>query len=114
MNFRPLVSWCSENYGVKGNTPSVTYDLNLEKDGQKGYFDFDRNLICVNANLSTAQLIQTVLHEYQHYRKHSVEDFEKYYNLGHDYDNHPMEAEAEEIAQRDWQMCLAETLWRKH
>jgi len=114
MNFRPLVKWCAEKYGEKEVLPSATYDFNLDEDGQKGYFDFDRNLICINPTLGTTQIIKTVLHEYQHYVRHNVEDFEKHYNEGCAYVDHPFEREAEEIAQRDWTLCLAQTLWRKY
>jgi hypothetical protein len=47
-----------------------------------------------------------VIHEYQHYLKHSVKEFEKHYNLGHTYADHPFEIEAEEIALRDLDECL--------
>jgi hypothetical protein len=100
-----IMNWCIFKYGITKSraVPCVLYDPDLKHDG---WYNFARDTIFLRIGLSTTELIKTVIHEYQHYLKHSVKEFEKHYNLGHTYADHPFEIEAEEIALRDLDECL--------
>ena len=42
---------------------------------------------------SKKHIVQTLIHEYQHYLQ-SPRWFQRYYNMGYRYDNHPYEVSA--------------------
>jgi len=100
-----IMNWCIFKYGITKSrpVPCVMYDPNLEDNG---WYNFSKDTIFLRVGLSTTELTKTVIHEYQHYLKHSVKAFETHYNLGRSYTDHPFEIEAEETALRDLNECL--------
>jgi hypothetical protein len=99
------MNWCIRTYGFikTRSVPIVRIDSDLTK--VDGWYNFYEDTIFLQKELSLPKLIKTVIHEYQHYLKHSVKEFEYYYNVGYDYTNHPFEIEAEKIAKKDWIKC---------
>ena len=46
-----------------------------------------------------------MVHEYQHYLQ-PTGWYQRYYDMGHTHQTHPYEIEAEEIAERDYQLFM--------
>ena len=67
--------------------------------------DLENSLIIYPNHIHTYDdLIETVIHEYQHYLQ-SPTWMERYYNMGYDYQTHPYEVQAEKVAKRDKNLC---------
>ena len=68
---------------------------NKKEDDTEGEFVFQDNEIVIYypAMKSKKHIIQTLIHEYQHYLQ-SPRWFQRYYNMGYKYDNHPYEISA--------------------
>ena len=66
-----------------------------EEDGCHAEFDrTDNSIVIYYPNMkSRKHIIQTLVHEYQHYLQ-SPSWFKRYYNMGFRYDNHPYEIAA--------------------
>ncbi len=63
----------------------------------KHVFDREKNIIVIYypKMSSKKQIIETLIHEYQHYLQSPVW-MKRYYNIGHTYDSHPYELAAKE------------------
>lgn len=73
--------------------PLVEYDdTSWNLDGE---YDSQENIITIYSESisSKQQLIQTLLHEYQHYLQSPLW-MKRYYTMGHTYESHPYEVEA--------------------
>jgi hypothetical protein len=68
---------------------------NKKEDDTEGEFVFQDNEIVIYypAMRSKKHIVQTLIHEYQHYLQ-SPRWFQRYYNMGYRYDNHPYEVSA--------------------
>jgi len=69
-----------------------------DTDGEQSpHAEFDRidnSIVLYYPNMvSRKHIIQTLIHEYQHYLQSPVW-MERYYNMGYDYNNHPYEVQA--------------------
>ena len=74
------------------------YDRPLKKgeeEDTEGEFVFqDNEIVIYYPNMkSKKHVVQTLIHEYQHYLQ-SPRWFQRYYNMGYRYDNHPYEVMA--------------------
>ena len=68
-------------------------------------YSIENSLIIYPNHIHTYDdLIETVIHEYQHYLQ-SPTWMERYYNMGYDYQTHPYEVQAEKVAKRDKNLC---------
>jgi len=89
-------------------TPYVEYDTSIysrlsgeEDDGSMGDESPDAEYCSVNNEIiiyypqmkSVKQIIQTLVHEYQHYLQ-SPTWMKRYYNMGYNYNDHPYEIQA--------------------
>tara|TARA_B110000858_G_scaffold144978_1_gene164636 strand:+ start:337 stop:726 length:390 start_codon:yes stop_codon:yes gene_type:complete len=66
-----------------------------EEDGCHAEYDrTDNSIVIYYPNMESREhIIQTLVHEYQHYLQ-SPSWFTRYYNMGFRYDNHPYEIQA--------------------
>lgn len=78
-----------------------------ENDSVAG--EYDDNLHEISLNLfysnSIEECVKTMVHEYQHYLQ-PTGWYQRYYDMGHTHQTHPYEIEAEEIAERDYQLFM--------
>jgi hypothetical protein len=100
--------WCLDTYGFSKHHDDVPW-LDFSDDDELGFmgeYSADDNALTIYPNhINTYDdLIETMIHEYQHYLQ-SPTWFERYYNMGHDYKTHPYEVQAETIAKRDKKIC---------
>jgi len=79
-------------------------DINDGEQNPKAEFDLIENVINIYYPeiKSEKDLIQTLIHEYQHYLQCPTW-FGRYYKMGYRYDNHPYELQALE-AEKDWKI----------
>ena len=101
-----------KHYGYSKFNPSLTPYIDLETsiygrlageedDGTTGYespdgeYDNDENVIFIYYPKikSIKHLIETLVHEYQHYLQSPIW-MKRYYTMGYDYGNHPYEVQA--------------------
>ncbi len=103
--YSAILNWCAKTYGSRSNLalPSIYEDCSLENNS--AVYDFDSNIIYIGFPLTNLDLVKIIIHEYQHYLKHSVTEFEALYNKGFNYVEHPLEIEAETIAKNDCFKC---------
>ncbi len=110
-----VYEWCRKKYGrskYNGRYPNIKYRKSdyLCEDAW-GYYDEIDNVIFVNKDKHTniEDLVNTIIHEYTHYKQNIKVDFRvlaKYFDPGTD--AHPLEIEAELVADRDTPQCLKE------
>lgn len=103
-----------KHYGESNHydeTPYIIYDESIydksssrkkEKDETMGEFVFQDNEIVIYwpQMKSKKDVIQTLVHEYQHYLQ-SPSWFTRYYNMGYNYNDHPYEVQAFE-EEKNW------------
>lgn len=110
-----IYEWCKKKYGrskFNGRYPDVYFRKGdyLTEDVW-GMYDCDENYIYINSALvvTLQDLVSTVIHEYTHYKQNMRVDWKvlcKYFDPTTL--DHPLEREAEEIAERDSASCLKE------
>ncbi len=107
-----ILEWCKKRYG-RGVKPYPILEFRkpnyLNGEYAQGEYDYEEDMIYVNSQMHDAldELADTIIHEYVHYRYHAKST---YYQLDRDYnhDDHPMEKQAESIANRDKKKCVQE------
>lgn len=107
-----ILEWCKKRYG-RGVKPYPILEFrkpnHLNGEYAQGEYDYEDDMIYVNSQMhdSLDELADTIIHEYIHYRYHAKST---YYQLDRDYDHddHPMEKQAESIANRDKKKCVQE------
>jgi hypothetical protein len=109
-----IVNWCVKNYGMsKYNKefPTIMYRtgkyIDSDPDEIACYDEIEGIMYIKKENhKSLYQLANTIIHEYTHYKQnlHHYDILSRYIP----YDEHPMEKEANEIANRDVRKCLRE------
>lgn len=103
-----LLGVCKQVYGLSTHYGEVAISMSSQSTSLKGYVEIYGDLCCINIvekNIeSEDDLVQTVIHEYQHSLQGTTEDFEYFFNMGHDYESHPFELEAEKVALRDYDL----------
>ena len=100
---RQVEKWCRTHMGVNGRKkyePVITYYKSLETDSDMGEYRYWDNEIIVYYNNcgSVANLIRTILHEWQH----QLQPMGKYERVLDEvgYEEHPFEKEAEAVEQK--------------
>jgi hypothetical protein len=109
------IDWCVKNMGVnkrrKEKINYLVYSQDMSADGSRnlGCYDPDFNTIGVTYNLckNVRELIETVIHEYQH----SLQPLSYYqkYDRQYGYKNNPLEVEARMVA-----TSLYSKLWEEN
>jgi hypothetical protein len=109
-----VYEWCKKRYRrskYNGRYPDIVYRKSDYITGEDwGYYDEQENLIFISKDKhsSLADLVDTVIHEYTHYKQNIKVDFRilsKYFESD---DQHPLEIEARSTADRDTPICLKE------
>jgi len=102
-----IFDWCVNEYGLSKYQEYIPW-LEIEDDnlGMMGEYESEENTITIYENYikNTDELVETMIHEYQHYLQSPVW-MERYYTMGHTHSTHPYEIQAEEVAQRDKNKC---------
>jgi hypothetical protein len=114
-----VYSWCKKKYGrsrYNGRYPEILFRKPDYLTGEDyGYFDELEKIIFLNKekNETILDLVHTIIHEYTHYLQ-SMHHY-KILSLYHDDDHHPLEIEADSVADRDFEECLSylESLYKK-
>jgi hypothetical protein len=100
-----ILDWCINKYG-----PSIHNDLSTLEIRFRSKLEFfgeycaDDNTIYLNPikHKSLIEWVNTVIHEYTHFRQNIDGMYTKYYSkYGRTYENHPHEVNAHRIADRD-------------
>lgn len=105
-------------YGISNHHdefPYIIYDESIydiqsskkkEKEETQAEFIFDDNEIVIYypQMKSKKHIIQTLIHEYQHYLQ-SPSWFTRYYNMGYNYNDHPYEVFAYN-EEKNWKMFV--------
>lgn len=105
-----VYGWCKKKYGrskYNGRYPDVVFRKGDYYDGEEwGYYDEIDKTIYINRDKheTVEDLAHTIIHEYTHY----LQSMHHYQILAlyHEHDNHPLEIQAEEVANRDLPECL--------
>jgi len=107
-----ILEWCKEKYGRGINRyPILEFRKPDYLNGEynQGEYDYDEGMIYINSNGHTdlVELANTIIHEYAHYRYHAKST---YYELDRNFshDKHPLERDANRIANRDQKKCVKE------
>jgi len=92
-----VFNWCKKKFGpsqLNGPYPKLVF--HKKHKGYAGYYDPWKNEIHVfrDRHRTFMGFIGTVIHEYTHYRYHSVKKQYHKLNKIYSYKNHPMEQEA--------------------
>ncbi len=100
-----ILDWCRENLGRSRffSNESLRIRISTKLKRCIGEFDIEKNCIYVNPkkNDDELDLIATVIHEYVHFKQ----DYEEYERIElqlprrRNYFDHPLEKEAEDLAQ---------------
>ena len=107
-----ILEWCKSKYG-RSNKSYPTLEFRkpdyMNGDQAQGEYEYEDNFIYVNsqAHSNLEDLADTIIHEYTHYRLHK----QRAYNdlaKSHRYSEHPMEKQADSIANRDKKKCVQE------
>ena len=100
---RQVEKWCRTHLGInnrKKYQPVITYYKSMPDDGDMGEYRYWDNEIIVYYNNceSVADLIRTILHEWQH----QLQPMGKYERMlgEHGYEEHPLEKEAEAVEEQ--------------
>jgi Zn-dependent peptidase ImmA (M78 family) len=111
-----IMDWCLQNYGKSKHNrefPEVKYrsaKYMNEDPMTMAYYDEDEGVIFINKDdhKSLKVLVNTMIHEYTHYLQNS----HHYHvlSLYLPYRKHPLEIEADRVANRDTKKCLREIL----
>jgi len=114
-----IYDWCKSKYGrsrYNGRYPDIEFKKSDYYNGEDwGYFEPIDKLIFINRDKheTLEDVVDTIIHEYTHYKQSMFH----YQILAIYLDPHenPLEKQAEEVAQRDSQECLAylQTIFRK-
>ena len=105
-----IYEWCKKKYGrskYNGRYPDIVFRKGDYYDGEEwGYYDEVDKCIYINRDKheTLQDLIDTIIHEYTHYLQnmYHYQIIAKYL----EHDQHPMEIEANAIADRDGIECL--------
>jgi hypothetical protein len=103
-----LLDWCVDKYGMSKYHDDIPWlDFNQDDLGIMGEYQADSNTVIIYPDYikSYDDLVETIIHEFQHYLQ-SPMWFERYYNMGHSYDTHPYEIYAETISSNDKKLLL--------
>lgn len=112
--------WCYFKYGRsiwQTQKIKLSFNSNLNAYGYyKVYENYDNDtdefidetpyiIINPKKHASVEEAMETVIHEYIHHLQR-IENYQSYFKKGYDYDNHPLEEEAERISRFDVAECV--------
>ncbi len=106
-----IFDWCKKTFGlssVNGSYPKLVF--HRKKKDVAGYYDPWKNEIHVfkGKHRTFMGFIGTVIHEFVHYRYHSVKkQYQSLYKI-YSYKNHPHEREANKMERKYKWMCYYE------
>jgi hypothetical protein len=107
-----IFGWCLKTYGkskYNRTFPTIHFKKpdHTNEDCSGVYDEFEHTIFINKEQHDTLDdLVNTIIHEYTHYKQNM-----KHYQilaLYLDNDKHPMEIEAEQVAERDMKKCLKE------
>ena len=93
-----VMNWCKGNVGLNYRRSYLPI-LEWHKRGEDcGDYDFEDNIISIykNQHRSVLEIVETIIHEWVHYRQSRVKYYE--YDEKFGYAGNPLEKEAEKIA----------------
>lgn len=106
------LDWCMQTYGRSKYAPYPTISYRkfkgYEEEDLDGYYEPLENKIVINSDIKNPQdlhyLVETIIEEYVHY----TQSDSQYQKLAEkfDYDDHPFEKQAKDVAKRDSKKCL--------
>jgi hypothetical protein len=105
-----IYQWCKKKYGrskYNGRYPDISFKKADYYTGEDwGYYDEDEQLIFINREKheTIEDLVHTIIHEYTHY-KQSMHHYH-IISIYLDSADHPLEKEADMIADRDSKECI--------
>jgi len=108
-----IMDWCIRKYRFSKHQdfePELAFKESNRYKWRGEYVAEDNEVIVyLRQTRGIAQLVRTIIHEYQHYMQSPVW-YERYSKSGKRYDNHPYEIQANRIERRDWKECLDDIL----
>lgn len=108
-----ILYWCIEEFGrskLNGKYPHVEFDVadDEEEDLMAYYDDFEDTIYLYPAHeglVTLTDLVKTIIHEYAHYRFHSMAEYNvlaKYLP----YNKNPLEKDAVKYEKKYYKKCL--------
>ena len=106
-NALKIFEWCKKTFGVSpinGPYPKLVFH---EKAQYAGLYDPWKNEIhvCKKYHRTILGFISTIIHEFVHYRYHSVKKQYQKLNKMYTYKSHPMEREANKLERKYKWVC---------
>jgi hypothetical protein len=109
-NLKRILNWCKDYYGESKfkniNTLKIYIDDTMDSAGA---YCTSHNAIFINTKVhrSFIDVINTMIHEYTHFRQDIKVMYFKYLKVySFNYENHPYEITARETAERDKRKCF--------
>ena len=106
-----VLQWCIENYPTPKNRSNLYYKINYyeHKKLEGNYCGFNKRIsIYITPEKSIIDVVDTILHEYQHHIEiRTQKDLKIYYKQldSYGYDNHPMEISARKFGKHNRNRC---------
>tara|TARA_R110000868_G_scaffold117446_1_gene311927 strand:+ start:419 stop:817 length:399 start_codon:yes stop_codon:yes gene_type:complete len=118
-NLNKILLWCKETYGVSRfkNINYLTVEIDNTIEDAKGQYCPYSNRIYINPKHHTSfiEVIDTMIHEYTHFKQDIKVMYFKYMNeYSYNYSNHPYEHTANKVAERDRRKCFHELFHKKY
>lgn len=117
-NLEKILSWCKDFYGgskfKKMDTLNVCIDYTMDAAGA---YCTIQNTIFINPihHTSFIGVIDTMIHEYTHFRQDiNVMYFKYFKEYKYSYDRHPYEITATHTAERDKRECFRDVFHKKY
>lgn len=102
-------NWCINKWGAStSSSDELWLSISWQKNDTLGLYDIDENeiIVYVKPHLNIRDLIDTVIHEFTHYRQPMYKYSDILKKTG--YNNHPLEVEAREKAKTYRKECWQE------
>lgn len=117
-NLNKILKWCKENYGESKFKKMGTLKVVINKtmDAEGAYCTI-QNIIFINPNHHTSFIgvIDTMIHEYIHFRQDINFMYFKYFReYNYSYDKHPYEITARKTAARDKRKCFKDVFHKRY
>ncbi len=117
-NLNKILRWCKDHYGKSKfksmRTLSVVIDTEMDASGA---YCTIQNKIFINPNHhdSFIGVVDTMIHEYTHFRQDiNVMYFKYFKKYNYSYENHPYEITATHVAQRDKRKCFRDVFHKRY
>lgn len=118
-NLNKILEWCKYYYGGSKfkRLSSLSVEIDYTMKDCKGQYCPYSNRIYINPKWHTSfiEVIDTMIHEYTHFRQDIKVMYFKYLDeYTYNYDNHPYEHTANKIAERDKRICFHNVFHKKN